>query len=519
MKALQTPLSTAAGTGTASDDVDAAMIAHDLRSALAGVLGGVARIDRAALAPTEREQVERISASADTLACLLRSVIGETVSPDELAAHGRIEVERFLRHLSRRWSGEARERGVVFAIDAAPGLPAILNADLVSVARALGNLIGNAIRYAWSGEVRLAVSVPPEGGILFRVTDDGPGIPSDVVAQVMAVDASRPVPARSGHGLGLHIVRALSRELDAVFSLTGRPGGGTEAILRFAAGRCETGAPPAPATEVRRPDLGGLKVLLAEDNPTNQMVASQMLRALNAEVTLAADGIEALDRFEVEDFDLVLVDIEMPRLSGLDVIRHIRARSDARADVPIVALTAYAMREHRDRIAEVGANGLISKPITGIDAFGRALLEHVVRAPAAAPRAPAAPSRGSAPEVPVTDAAGPVVDLAIYDALCQAIGADMMEELLEKVVADLLDARSVLAAAHATLERKPISGSSHILISVAGAIGATQLQSCARRLHTLAGEEAGDGLAQTVQACIDEIDAAVAFARARLSAG
>ena len=94
---------------------------------------------------------------------------------------------------------------------------------------------------------------------------------------------------------------------------------------------------------------------------------------------MCADGIEALERFDQEVVDLVVVDIEMPRLSGLDVIRAIRARGDDRAQVPIVALTAYAMREHRERIAAAGANGLISKPITSVDELGRGLAAHVAR--------------------------------------------------------------------------------------------------------------------------------------------
>jgi CheY-like chemotaxis protein len=253
------------------------------------------------------------------------------------------------------------------------------------------------------------------------------------------------------------------------------------------------------------PDLTGVRVLLAEDNPTNQMVASQMLRALNAEVTVCADGVEALERFESQPTDLVVVDIEMPRLSGLDVIRAIRARGDERSQVPIVALTAYAMREHRERIAAAGANGLISKPITSVEALGRGLAAHVVRQASAA---------ANAHEAALEDGA-PVVDTAVFEALCEAIGQETMGELLDKVIVDLLGAQRDLSAALDPLDRAPIRSASHILISVAGALGALRLQACARALNGASHRDPVERLAAGVGRCIAEIDAAVAFARVR----
>jgi CheY-like chemotaxis protein len=251
-----------------------------------------------------------------------------------------------------------------------------------------------------------------------------------------------------------------------------------------------------------------VRVLLAEDNLTNQMVATQMLRALDAEVTVCSDGIEALERFEAASFDLVVVDIEMPRLSGLDVIRAIRARPDARARVPIVALTAYAMREHRDRIAEAGADGLISKPITSIEALGRGLAAQV------APRGPA-PAAAEPPAKQPEPAEEPVVDLSVYEALSAAIGAETMAELLDKVIADLTSAAEELSRALPELDAPAIRSASHILISVAGALGAIRLQACARRLNAAAHGPASDQIADELTRCLDEISAAVAFARER----
>ncbi len=236
-----------------------------------------------------------------------------------------------------------------------------------------------------------------------------------------------------------------------------------------------------------------------------------MLSALNAEVTVCGDGVEALERFDQQPVDLVVVDIEMPRLSGLDVIRAIRARGDARADVPIVALTAYAMREHRERIAAAGANGLISKPITSVEALRRGLAAHL---------APSfeAPPRADAPEDLAEGEGGPVIDTAIFAALCEAIGQETMAELLEKVIADLLSAQRELADALVDLDRGPIRSASHILISVAGALGAVRLQACARMVNGIAHGDATDRIDEGVRRCITEIDAAVAFARARHAA-
>ncbi len=116
--------------------------------------------------------------------------------------------------------------------------------------------------------------------------------------------------------------------------------------------------------------LAGMNVLLAEDNPTNQMVAMQMLESLGAEVTLAVDGAEALGILGEKSFDVALIDIEMPRISGIDLIRRVRAEAGPVANMPMIALTAYVMREQRTAIEHAGADGIIAKPILSIEKFG-----------------------------------------------------------------------------------------------------------------------------------------------------
>lgn len=492
---------------------DREWLAHDVRNALQGVLGGVLQLEGADMPADVQVQLDRIAASAKALGHFVAALVGDCPELQD-AGEAPVDLQRFLRNLRLRWSGEAHQARVNLLIEAAGDAPRGLYVDLIALVRILGNLISNGIRHANAANgtamVRLTVGAGLQGGVEFRVADNGRGMSEAALARVLAAGYRPCAAERPAHGLGLSIVKSLTEEEGGSFALANRPGGGLDAVVRFPPILCAVGEGAAgeSAQATRRPDLRGARILLAEDNPTNQMVATQMLQALNARVTLTCDGVEALERFEAESFDLLVVDIEMPRLSGLDVIRAVRSRADARAHVPIVALTAYALREHRDRIAEAGANGLISKPITSIDALGRTLLAHV-----APERGPAEPSVGGV-EPPQS-----VVNRAIYDALCAAVGPEVMAELLEKVVADLGTSRAALARALATADRKLVRTTSHILISVAGAVGATRLQSCAQALNAAAHGEDEETIARQISFCLMELDAAIEFVESRRAAG
>lgn len=236
--------------------------------------------------------------------------------------------------------------------------------------------------------------------------------------------------------------------------------------------------------------LAGMNVLLAEDNPTNQMVAIQMLEALGARVTLAEDGAEALAIAERESFDLMLVDIEMPRVSGIDVIRQVRAAPPPRCQTPIIALTAYVMREHREPISAAGADGIIPKPIVSIEQLGRDILGMVRRRRSQDPSAPGEP----APATPGAAPEGPVIDRTIYDSLAEAIGPQAMSELLLRVAEDLADAGARIRRGISEGDAPEVRAATHILISVAGAIGAVGLQHAAQALNSASHRGDGEAL-------------------------
>jgi CheY-like chemotaxis protein/HPt (histidine-containing phosphotransfer) domain-containing protein len=467
------------------DEREMTMLGHDIQGALAGIAGGVRQLAHAELDPEARVQVERIAASAKALEWLVTQAFGD---PRGAETPSEADLDRLIGHLRRRFAGAASERGAAFRVEMDPGLPSRLRLDPVTLTRLLENLVAAALERARGGSVAIAAKV--EGGeIAFRVI--GEGLAGRGAPGLATVD-------ETGHRVARTLAERLDGRLDLV-ALDGR----IQATLGFPGSVAVTPA-QAPLTD---PRLAGVRILLAEDNPTNQMVASNMLRALDAEVLVCGDGVEALERFDTWPADLVVVDIEMPRLTGLDVIRAIRGRTDAKAHVPIVALTAYAMREHRDRIAAAGADGLIPKPITSIEALGRELAAHV------RPGAAYASDDHDRPE----DGAPPTMDMAVFEQLCRTIGPDLVDELMEKVVADLVDGRAKLEGALRPFDRPQIEGAAHILISVAGAFGAARLQAHARALNNGCRDARvpREAIEAEVRRCIAEIDAAVRFASSR----
>ena len=224
--------------------------------------------------------------------------------------------------------------------------------------------------------------------------------------------------------------------------------------------------------------LSGLNILLAEDNPTNQMVAVQMLESLGAEVTLAVDGAEALEILERDSFDAALIDIEMPRISGIDLIRHLRGSDGPVSSLPLIALTAYVMREHRAAIDEAGADGVIAKPILSIEKFGEDIVRFVSARQSATDE-----SHDAMPES-ATDITNSGVDDEVFDQLFSAFEGPARGELIDKICADIADASERVENGVTTENMDEIRAGTHVLISVAGAVGAHKLQGLARCLNS-----------------------------------
>ena len=262
--------------------------------------------------------------------------------------------------------------------------------------------------------------------------------------------------------------------------------------------------------------LSGLHILLAEDNPTNQMVAVQMLECLGATVSLAVDGLEALELAGRERFDLALIDIEMPRLSGTDVIQRLRAGPPPHRDMPLIALTAYVMHEHRAVIEQAGADGLIAKPILSIEQLGEDILRIAARRGGGSPASTHA-TRPVPREAPGrAAAAADCVDPEIFEALARAIGPAALGDLMEKMDADLLGVREKIATALPSRAAGPIRDATHILVAVAGSVGARCLQNDAQCLNSALHSGEMESVEPLGRQVIQEIDVLRQFIGSKL---
>lgn len=240
--------------------------------------------------------------------------------------------------------------------------------------------------------------------------------------------------------------------------------------------------------------LQGVSILLAEDNVTNQLVASQMLESLGAVVDIASDGQIALDRLRDRSYDVLLIDIEMPRVSGLDVIRAIRSHRGEISSAPVIALTAYAMQEHREKIMRVGADGLISKPITSIRQFGLDILAHMDGKTAQE----AEPAAG--------EPAGAVIEKTVFQRLVSSVGPGATDALFSRISDDLADVSSGISEAAENGEAERMMSASHILSSVAGSVGALRLKKQADQLQSLADREELTAMSALAKEALPELE-------------
>ncbi|MEW5684544.1 MAG: ATP-binding protein [Pseudomonadota bacterium] len=345
-----------------------AMITHELRTPLNGVLGMARALQRTQLDPRQQRYVDTMLRSGDTLLVMLNDVLDLTKIE---AGRMDLEVVSFdLRELSHHvielWLEGARAKGLSLTCEIDTDLPERVLGDETRVRQIVMNLVSNALKFTEAGAVRLEVSTAPsadgDGGIEIRVIDTGIGITDEQVASLFRpfVQAESSTARKyGGTGLGLAICRDLATRMGGRIDVESTPGAGStfRVWLPLPAGESTPEAAQEPE------NLPALRILVADDNPINQAVARAILEAAGAVVETAGDGEVALERLRTEIFDVVLMDVHMPVMDGIEAVGRIRDGQAARDDIPVIALTADAMPGEEARLRALGFDALQHKPV------------------------------------------------------------------------------------------------------------------------------------------------------------
>ena len=345
-----------------------ANMSHEIRTPLNGILGMAQVLALGDLPDDAHDKVLVIRNSGETLLSLLNDVLD--LSKIEA---GRLEVDAEPFDLAQVVAGAtaafaeaARRKGVGFTVDIAPDLRGLWRGDPGKIRQVLGNLTANAVKFTAAGEVRLTVS-PCEAGVAFAVQDSGPGIPGAQIERLFQRFSQADTSATrkfGGTGLGLAISRDLVELMGGSIGVESVEGEGSTFTVELPLAWIGPVA-EAPQEESPEPDLPKVRILAAEDNRTNQVLLKAMLDPLGVELTVAGDGREALELFCAGAFDLVLMDIQMPVMNGVDAALAIRAleKAEGREPTPILALSANVMRHQIAEYLATGMDGFIAKPI------------------------------------------------------------------------------------------------------------------------------------------------------------
>jgi PAS domain S-box-containing protein len=347
-----------------------ATMSHEIRTPLNGVLGMAQAMAAGPLEAAQRERLDVIHQSGETLLAVLNDVLDlSKIEAGKLELEeAAFDVGELATSVHAAFSAVAAKKGLEFELGVTRAARGAYLGDATRVRQLLGNLVSNALKFTETGRVTVRVG-RRAGALALSVSDTGIGIAPDrqpaLFGKFEQADAST-TRRFGGTGLGLAICHELAQRMGGRIEVTSTEGQGSTFVVLLPLTRAAAGQ-VAPASAETSPHTApsSLRVLAAEDNAVNQLVLRTLLSQIGIEPVIVGDGVDAVAAWEAEDWDVILMDVQMPRMDGPTATRFIRDRelTQRRRRTPIVALTANAMTHQVNEYLGAGMDGFVAKPI------------------------------------------------------------------------------------------------------------------------------------------------------------
>jgi PAS domain S-box-containing protein len=349
-----------------------ANMSHEIRTPLAGVFGITEVLLGRDLPGPVRDDLELVRSSSESVLFLLNDLLDlARVEQGKLDLHMvSFDIRTLVKNLVPLYTMQAERKGIVFQTSLAPDLPQMVVCDPDRLAQVIKNLLSNAVKFTEHG--RITLDVRPEkvtehlARIRFTVSDTGIGIPEVKVRTIFqAFTQADPTYSKkfAGAGLGLAITKMLVELMGGEVNVQSELGIGSTFSFTIGFEKAEPQVYLEQKQVISLSDLPPLTILLAEDNPVNRLFLRRAFTQAGHRVVEAENGAEVLHKLYGNTIDMVLMDIQMPEMDGIEATRRIRSGKHGRADIPIIALTAYAMKGDREKFLEKGMDGYVTKPV------------------------------------------------------------------------------------------------------------------------------------------------------------